>query len=1181
MARRLGLWAAVLWLGWLLPPWAQAEEEERSLASSYELGAGMDFIDQLLRQGLPPTYGELLTEMVATSRQAAQLGAGSRIPFGKGYFVVPPSEAGQAAMREYAVRQSLKNVLDLVNDLNFALTTGGALYVGNYDDAAMNSVVFVLGKLANQVDAATWKYVGLSGTAVPAAALAAVQIWWESHKALRSATRATQLETFYGRVENLTRALGRGPDDDPFPPSRENIDLVHQQLVSNPGFRELFEVYVQDQLNLSVISEWFQPELLDRQAQEQAPEKIRDLHSHIRGLLGWLNRAAIERQQRARAQIDLQRLVNELRQGDMTNAEVVDRIETAVAMLGVVEVYLETAGQRIAAARDAGDIQTLQLQQRLIAGYVKDVIAWVPSFGEVGERRDGMLAELRARYAEVEAGLGEAVAEFRARLARQTVPPRQETDRDATGMAPPAAEAVDGSVEAQARSMLERVLLPRIRPYDWGGINNLDALRSHYLKLLERGQFRHSGESRWADLPPGRADLANELERAFELEDYAGALAGTVEEPARQHTLGGHYEQIDLDLRRLPLETLAPGYAGLYSRYYDELLPLRRRLEDVRPRTASVQAQLDQVLAQASELGARMREIQQARELAVAMARDLAAVQQQLDVFERLRTESWMEQVRQVHDGRARNAADAHQAYHRDLQQLAGTRLNAGLSQADGIWRESEDMTLLARLEAVRSAARAAATPALSSVSPPPPGTSLQRHFEQVAARFDPDTYLMNHATGSLREVTMAAANLRAAAGALRSTVATVESTWSRVEPYVEDIRVYVDPAFMKDRNLVDNARRAAALPERWEREAELLDSRAASEEGSWRGIRAALLRMAERWSTLTAAAVESGVMAADWGRVNRAWEPPVGLGDAEVVTIADSMGLLLSRPYRRLWSDPESARVQQRLDELWNGSGLGRFAREQAPWLQQAYDDWRQALLSQPGVAVENFISVGLETLVVVTASRLGQAEALLAAVEPGTPEGDELPRRLGALLGTVHSFDLQGVEQSPLYARYQSLWDRYADWARRHRMAREERLEQERREQEARRQAMAVTQEQVRGFYQSFIDAYARGNTRQLLNLLAPDWRAGDGADRRDVEALLGNSFRVFERIQYRILNMSLQPEPDGSMRVYYRVEIVGENRRQRLTHTEHAEIVEIVGWADGEVRILRTLSGRQWLQ
>lgn len=127
----------------------------------------------------------------------------------------------------------------------------------------------------------------------------------------------------------------------------------------------------------------------------------------------------------------------------------------------------------------------------------------------------------------------------------------------------------------------------------------------------------------------------------------------------------------------------------------------------------------------------------------------------------------------------------------------------------------------------------------------------------------------------------------------------------------------------------------------------------------------------------------------------------------------------------------------------------------------------------------------------------------------------------------------------------------------------------------------SFTISNEQIQTLYQNFIDAYGRGDIRGVLALLASDWQGGDGADTRDVEDMLINSFKVFDRIQYRISNFSAQPLGNDTVRVSYRVSIVGENSRQRLQHEESSQIVEEVGLVDGKPRILRTLSGSQWIR
>ena len=127
----------------------------------------------------------------------------------------------------------------------------------------------------------------------------------------------------------------------------------------------------------------------------------------------------------------------------------------------------------------------------------------------------------------------------------------------------------------------------------------------------------------------------------------------------------------------------------------------------------------------------------------------------------------------------------------------------------------------------------------------------------------------------------------------------------------------------------------------------------------------------------------------------------------------------------------------------------------------------------------------------------------------------------------------------------------------------------------------SFGISNAQIQSLYQSFVDAYGRGDIRAILGLLANDWHGGDGADTRDVEDTLINSFKVFDRIQYRISGFSVQPIGDDQAQVSYSVKIIGDNSRQRLHHEEESQIVEVVGLVDGKPRILRTISGQQWLR
>lgn len=135
--------------------------------------------------------------------------------------------------------------------------------------------------------------------------------------------------------------------------------------------------------------------------------------------------------------------------------------------------------------------------------------------------------------------------------------------------------------------------------------------------------------------------------------------------------------------------------------------------------------------------------------------------------------------------------------------------------------------------------------------------------------------------------------------------------------------------------------------------------------------------------------------------------------------------------------------------------------------------------------------------------------------------------------------------------------------------------------RNMQSRPKIAAVSNEQIQSLYQDFITAYGNGNLRGLISLLDENWTGGDGADIRDVEDVLINSFKVFDRIQYRISAFKSQPLADGTSQISYQVNIIGQNRRQNLTHEESSNVVEIVGLSNGRAKILRTVSGNQWMK
>ncbi len=164
--------------------------------------------------------------------------------------------------------------------------------------------------------------------------------------------------------------------------------------------------------------------------------------------------------------------------------------------------------------------------------------------------------------------------------------------------------------------------------------------------------------------------------------------------------------------------------------------------------------------------------------------------------------------------------------------------------------------------------------------------------------------------------------------------------------------------------------------------------------------------------------------------------------------------------------------------------------------------------------------------------------------------------------------------------------------DWERRQAEA-EARLEAERKrleaeerarrdQEEALRRAAESALQSVRQLYQDFADAYQARNLARLTRMMTPDWRASDGSDLGDLEDNLGNSFRVFDRVQFQVRDLAIEPQGAGRYRVSYSVTITGQIFQMDMKHQETSQVQDTVVFGpDGVARIQSTQGGRLWLQ
>ena len=115
------------------------------------------------------------------------------------------------------------------------------------------------------------------------------------------------------------------------------------------------------------------------------------------------------------------------------------------------------------------------------------------------------------------------------------------------------------------------------------------------------------------------------------------------------------------------------------------------------------------------------------------------------------------------------------------------------------------------------------------------------------------------------------------------------------------------------------------------------------------------------------------------------------------------------------------------------------------------------------------------------------------------------------------------------------------------------------------------------VRALYARFAQAYANRDTAGVLAQLDENWRSADGSTIWDVEESLDNSFRVFNEVKYRIAGLSVSRQSDGTFLVVYQSTITGKIYGMDMEHVEKGTVREVVGGTGGNMKVLRTLSGR----
>jgi hypothetical protein len=993
------------------------------------------FLDQLATNGIPAVYGEILGQAASSGAQAFKDEAW------KGGDI-----AKQLATQQY-VRDSLKRVADAIGDLTAVLDVGGKLYAEQYDEAAISTALTLLGKYAgSESGGALLKTIGITSTAYVTAAVVAFQVWRESAKALAAETNSRQLESLYGSIELMTRdrsrsTLGQG---DPFPPSAENIEKVWKRVLNDPSFRALFRVYVTDQLNRefpepgyfdSIATYASAPfasksiaETDEEKAQAELQKDYTTLKSYITGLVSWLNKAEKVRENQTIARQELQKLADRIKQSSGDSMEqAIAKMDNAITMLGVVEVYLKDCNDRIDAAIKDKEIESLQVHMKMIADYVRDVIAWIPDRGPVAERRNIAFSGLKTAYSKAEAGFNLLLGEIKTRLEKPKVPD-------------PPAEAPKDLPKVDPLDMYKSYFREILKPFDWGGIRDVSVIKERYLKMLQTGQFAHPLDNKTGGLPGGRKPLAEEIEKAWSIEDYSLASGSGSKNPEEKDTIQGYknyllkkISEVKTPDEIVSLNASVSAQGAEISRIYREgnnLFWLKTEEgENVSGETEEQRKARrlrgEEKMALSQQMGEalkpskdRLQALTIAWDQAKKMAGETAAGIILTAKLTRDETTTWMSQTKTFF---INGLNPLFQEY-----QTLNTRVAAFEAPYNSLNAAGLDSTI----EGIRSIVSNNSYVGLQ-------GTKIPESTALFSGAIDGANRLMSTIYNGVEPLNGAGKTIQKQID-LIDTMQYLATQWDDFakDAYsaASEINIFIDPSFMKDGRFTmlqdffgEMEKKANNYREKLvslnNQCSEYLENRQA--DAAW------LERAVKNLLRLRDEALQAGV-----------------LGNAETLShhlnrstnMVNGEKTVITSPYQRYWTETERNSTVSSLRNIIETTNLAPFLTGVAPWLDREIKRYLDELSSLPVIQEENFFIGSIPTgekVHVVLKSKLNEATAIVNSLVPGDKGFDEAFNKLRTIIPVGNHFksatdqfaDLKAPANAPLSKDFIALREKFIE--------------------------------------------------------------------------------------------------------------------------------------------------------
>ena len=981
-------------------------------ASAENDSPDVKFLDQIATQGIPAAYNEILGALTDGSGEALKEG-------------VKTKSADLAKLANQNVwRDKISRVTQAIGRLSGMLDIGGKVYSQSYDDAAVSASLTVLSELAaTEGGKAMLKAYGITPPIITAVVVS-VQVWWESRKALVSETIGRQLESLYGAVENLTRSKGRSTGEgDPFPVTPENVEKVWKRILNDPGFRELFRVYVTDQLQqtfpepdffdkidvylaepaIGVISGQSRPkdgfaaahldpsradtpatssDRLEEIQKQRLLQQYNEIKPYIAGLVGCLNRAAKVREQQVVAGRKMMELKARLESGGSIE-QVLAKIQHALVMSGVVEKYLETCMADIDKAAKAEDYETLQVHMKLSTDYVRDVVAWLPESGPTAGLRQNLLTGLKASYSAARSAFELFRAELKKRVEKPSPPPVTADSPVAPGE----------DVKIDPLDYYEAHFKPLIKPFEWGGLGSPDAVRTEYEKLLEDGLFTPPrGIYR---LTPDRYPLADVLENAWKAQNFPVAANpewasdGKVPEPKPEETIDGYQkglaDAVATRGSKLPegiisLETTLRQQGEAISKQYREgndlywgrnpKPPADETKEQAKARRDRGTAIMDEAHAAGESIQPgwkRLAAMKSAWEQAYRIGQSAAAAQAIETRMTYDAVSAWMTGIRSEYASRVWEIFSKKQIIDSRLAAISLVPLNV-----------SETSELIPELDQARGYLEQNAYTHLGRFSRPQEstlGAGLKNLLASASSR------LMSNAKAIRATVGPAAGKAAALADAYDAGCDAFNRIRSDSVSDITEIQAFIDPAFLADD---DMTRRRAATPNMTKKlraDVDTLLQAAEQNAGNMEADAQWLRQVTANFDRFLSLGTGIGILEESGSH---------GEGGALRAPAVHGEALMVKYPYIHLLTEREKDSAASQLRSIWQGTNLKSFADQLAPWLAQIMTDYFNQLDQIPGYKEENFLVVesgGGISGMPVTAGALDRAQTVMGNATPGTP--------------------------------------------------------------------------------------------------------------------------------------------------------------------------------------------------